>query len=66
MIATRSARRWAGGATGGRWPCSAANRLMVRIAIGSSRTPRRQAASQGAVQIQPQTDGNGLTSAATA
>ena len=28
--------------------------------------PRRQATSHGAVQIQPHTDGNGLTSAATA
>ena len=65
-IATRSARRCAGGGTAGRWPCSAAKRLIVRIEIGSSSTPRRQAASQGAVQIQPQTDGNGLTSAATA
>ena len=36
------------------------------MAIGSSRVPRRQTASHGAVQIQPQTDGNGLTSAATA
>jgi hypothetical protein len=34
--------------------------------MGSSSVPRRQAASQGAVQIQPQTEGKGLTSAATA
>ena len=47
-------------------PCSTAKRLSVRIAIGSSSTPRRQADSHGAVQIQPHTDGNGLTSAATA
>jgi hypothetical protein len=36
------------------------------MAIGSSSVPRRQTDSQGAVQIQPQTDGNGLTSEATA
>ena len=56
----------AGGSIGGSFPCSAANRFSVRMEIGSSSTPRRQATSQGAVQIQPQTDGNGLTSAATA
>jgi hypothetical protein len=66
MIATRSERRIAGGSTAGSWPCSAANRLSVRIAIGSSSVPRRHTASHGAVQIQPQTDGNGFTSAATA
>ena len=65
-MATRSSRLIAGGGTAGSFPCSTAKRLMVRIAIGSSSVPRRQAASQGAVQIQPQTDGNGLTSAATA
>ena len=66
-IATRSGRRTVGRlGTAGSVPCSTANRLSVRIEIGSSSTPRRQAPSQGAVQIQPQTDGNGLTSAATA
>ncbi len=63
---TFSGRRTAGGSTGGSSPCSAAKRLSVRIAIGSSRTPLRHTVSHGAVQIQPQTDGNGLTSAATA
>ncbi len=65
-MATFSVRLFDGGATGGSLPCSVANRLRRRMAIGSSSVPRRQAASHGAVQIQPQTDGNGLTSAATA
>ena len=65
-MATRSVRRCAGGGTAGREPFSTAYRLRPRMAMGSSRTPRRQAASHGAVQIQPQTDGKGLTSAATA
>ena len=65
-IATFSERLIVGLGTTGSLPCSAAKRLIVRIAIGSSSTPRRQAASHGAVQIQPHTDGNGLTSAATA
>ncbi len=65
MMATRSERRRAG--AGRRQVArSAAKRLIVRIEIGSSSTPRRQAASHGAVQIQPQTDGKGFTSAATA
>ena len=58
--------RLAGAGTAGSLPFSTAKRLSVRMAMGSSRTPRRQADSHGAVQIQPQTDGNGLTSAATA
>ena len=65
-MATFSLRRYAGGGTAGSVPCSTAKRLRPRMAMGSSRTPRRQRASQGAVQIQPHTDGNGLTSAATA
>jgi hypothetical protein len=65
-MATFADRFVVGGATGGSVPCSTANRLRVLIEIGSSSVPRRQAVSHGAVQIQPQTDGKGLTSAATA
>ena len=65
-MATFSARRTVGAATAGSLPCSAAKRLRVLMAMGSSSTPRRQEDSQGAVQIQPHTEGNGLTSAATA
>ena len=65
-MATRSSRLIAGGGTAGSFPCSTAKRLSVRIAMGSSSVPRRQAASQGAVQIHPQTEGKGFTSAATA
>src|SRR5664280_2093642 len=65
-MATCSLRRFFGGATGGSLPASVAKRFRRRIAIGSSSVPRRQADSHGAVQIQPHTDGNGLTSAATA
>ena len=65
-IATRSCRRVFGGWIAGSFPCSAAKRLSERIATGSSSVPLRHADSHGAVQIHPQTDGNGFTSAATA
>ena len=58
-MATFADRRSSGGSMGGSVPCSAAARFSVRMAIGSSSVPRRQAASHGAVQIQPQTDGKG-------